>query len=206
MRSLFTRRILAANAIRYANAGWPLAPGAWWDHDHNRYRCPAAPCPIAGLHPAGGPGGGHPPPASVASTDATTVRAWWSVHNHTLLLPTGFAFDVLEVTAQQASHAWKRLHRGGLTIPAAELPTGRWLLFIAPVAALSPSELPGDVIHHGAGSYVPAPPSTLRRGPVRWTHAPWIDGWILPEPQAVIDALASTQPVRATPTRAAVRL
>ena len=191
LHRLFARRLLTASTIRYGAAGWPVAPGAWWDGQH--YTCPAPACRRTGLHPAGDPAGGHPTHLR-SSTDPAQVRAWWAGHPHTILLPTGDALDVVEAPAQLAAPVWRRLYARGVLVPTASLPGGRWLLFTTPTpAGYSAEELPGSVVHHGAGSYVPAPPSALRHGPVRWEHAPWVSAWRLPEAQVVLDALAAQQ-------------
>ena len=191
LRRLLTRRLITASTARYAAAGWPVAPGAWWDG--HRYTCPAPACRTTGLHPAGDPTHGHP---TGLRTGTAHLDAWvgWATHPHTILLPTGDAFDVFEAPAAQAGRAWRRLYATGVLVPAASLPSGRWLLFTAPAPDLPAHDLPAhglprSVVHHGTGSYVPAPPSTLHHGAVRWEHAPWVTGWVLPEPRGVLGAL-----------------
>lgn len=50
-----------------------------------------------------------------------------------------------------------------------------------------------DVVRHSAGSWIPAPPTVLPEGPVRWQVSPEQVGWRLPDAeemqQALIEAL-----------------
>jgi Bifunctional DNA primase/polymerase, N-terminal len=150
----------------------------------------------------------HPASASFpddASTDAARVAAWWRRRPCPVLLATGRTFDVLEAPAPVGLRALgtERLHadvlgagRTGGRGPVAVGPTGRWMFFVRPGTALRP-ELDGclDIVRHGPGSRVPAPPSRLPEGPVRWAVAPHTVGWELPEAEAVqamlVDALAA---------------
>jgi hypothetical protein len=53
------KRRRAGEARAYAAAGWPVAPGAWWDPRCARYRCAQSDCITEGLHPTlPGIGGG----------------------------------------------------------------------------------------------------------------------------------------------------
>jgi hypothetical protein len=75
--------------------------------------------------------------------------------------------------------------------PVAVGATGRWLFFVRPGCALRP-ELANylDVVRHGAGSWVPAPPSRMPEGVVHWAVAPRKVHWRLPDPEAVQQSLA----------------
>ena len=183
IRSLLARQLLARSTGRYVAAGWPVLPGAWWDG--HRYRCPELTCRTTGLHPA------H----QSASADPAVARAWWAAHPYTVLLPTGNAVDVLAVPGWAGRRVWRRLHLRGVPVPAASLPGGDWLLFTAPSPAAPPADdVATRVVHHGAGSWVPVPPSALDRGPVRWEHAPWVGDWTLPRSEVVLAALATQRP------------
>jgi hypothetical protein len=50
-----------------------------------------------------------------------------------------------------------------------------------------------DVVRHGPGSWIPAPPTRLLEGPVRWAISPEETDWRLPEPyplqRLLVDAL-----------------
>ena len=182
IRSLLARQLLTRSAVRYATAGWPVLPGTWWDTSRHRYWCPEPGCRTRGLHPA------HQP----ATTDPAVVRAWWATHPYTVLIPTGDAVDVLEVPGPLGRRVWRRLHLRGVSLPAASTPGGEWLLFTAPAStAVAVDAAPAGAVQHGTGSWVPAPPSALGRGPVRWEHAPWISDWTLPQPEPVLAVLTA---------------
>jgi hypothetical protein len=116
-----------------------------------------------------------------------------------VLLATGYAFDVLEVPAHLgaavASPRWIGTSEGRQTRgPVAVAPTGRWMFLVRPGEPLRP-ELSSrlDVVRHGHGSWIPAPPTRLLEGPVRWQVSPEETDWRLPEPHPVqrllVDAL-----------------
>jgi hypothetical protein len=188
--SILFRRVLAESAARYAAAGWPVAAGAWWDGA--RYRCSATPYQVTGHH-LSGQLTGHLDSAAGWSLDSAEVRSWWTVHPHTLILPTGLVADALDVAAGPGVAIRHQLRRAGVLVPAASLPGRRLLLFVAagtPPADINP--VPGaDLIHHGAGSYVPAPPSALQHGRASWLRPPWVDNWALPAADTVLHAIAA---------------
>jgi hypothetical protein len=182
-------------ALRYAAHGWPVTPGAYLTGD--RFACGRAGCPIMGCHPA------IESWEDESSTDAARVTYWWRRRPHTVLLATGWKFDVLEVPATVGLRALGavRLHTGVLGPepgdargPVAVTPTGRWMFLVRPGAELRP-ELAAclDVLRHGRGSWIPAAPSRTPQGPVRWAVTPEQTGWHLPGSQAVqallVDAL-----------------
>src|SRR5690606_4048248 len=120
--------------------------------------------------------------APTASTDPALITQWWRHAPHSVLLPTGAAFDALELAAPlgallTGSPRWVGALRG----PVAVMPTGRWLFLLRPGTHL-PGVLDGElgVVHHGRGSWVPAPPTRLAEGPVRWTVSPSEVRWRLP--------------------------
>jgi hypothetical protein len=102
-----------------------------------------------------------------------------------VLLATGIDFDVLEVPAA--------LGRRALAVPGPVAVTagGRWMFFVGPGLALRP-ELDDrtDVVRHGAGSWVPAAPSRLPEGPVRWAVPPERTQWLPGDAGIVQDRLA----------------
>jgi hypothetical protein len=132
-----------------------------------------------------------------ATADDARVAAWWRRLPHTVLLATGWKFDVLDVPAAvglRALGAAPLLARAGG--PIAVTPAGRWMFLVRPGLALR-AELdrcPG-VVRHGRGSWVPAAPSRMPEGPVRWAVSPDQAGWRIPEPAGVqailVDALAA---------------
>lgn len=179
-------------STRYTGAGWPIIPGAWWDG--TRYRC-APTCKITGLHLAG-----HIPatPPSHAAHTAPSRH-----HPPTILLPTGFGIDAIELPARAtaAITAARNLPRP----PAiARLPTGRWLL-LATTTDVHREDRSGTeptravpaagLIHHSHGSFIPLPPSRLAAGPVRWQHRPWASE--LPPATALLHLVTPLLPARA---------
>jgi hypothetical protein len=69
--------------------------------------------------------------------------------------------------------------------PVAVAPTGRWMFLVAPGESLRP-ELAAqlDVVLHGVGSWVPAPPTRTPAGPIRWRVSPAATNWQLPDAYA----------------------
>lgn len=172
-------------ALRLAARGWPVTPGAWLRSD--RFDCGRPGCPTTACHPA------LEEWEQAASVDPDRIAQWWRYAPHGVLLPTGKAFDVLEVPAPLgslavASPGWRGPVRG----PVATAPTGRWMFFVRTGEPLLP-ELAGrlDVVAHTRGSWVPAPPTRLVDHPVRWSVPPSAVGWRLPDGYAVQRVLAT---------------
>jgi len=187
-------------ALRYAAHGWPVTPGARLAGP--RFSCGRPGCPTVGSHPA------LEAWEEAATSEAERITRWWRRQPFTVLLATGRAFDVVEVPAHLGLRVLglARLHSGGIGPqrrqvrgPVAVTPTGRWMFFVRRGDPLRP-ELDGhlDVVHHGRGSWVPAPPSRLVEGPVRWAVSPPETRWELPDPYALqallVDALALGTP------------
>lgn len=136
--------------------------------------------------------------ADAASTDAACIGAWWDRQPHTVLLATGGAFDVLEVPATLGLRVLEaaRLHGGALGPnrtdargPVAVTPAGRWMFLVRPGESLR-TELDNylDMVLHGPGSWIPAAPTRMPEGPVRWAVSPEQTRWRLPA-AAVVQAL-----------------
>jgi hypothetical protein len=184
---------LGRAALQYAGHGWYVTPGAY--RAGPRFACGRAGCPTTACHPA------LQYWAEAASRDPHTVAGWWHDTSYSVLLTTGRAFDVLEVPAylgasaagpQSAESPWRADEVRG---PVAVSPTGRWMFLVRPGEPLRP-ELDGrlDVVRHGRGSWVPAPPTRLLEGAVRWAVPPEKTDWRLPDPyrvqQALVEALS----------------
>ena len=174
-------------ALRYAEHGWDVTPGAHLAGD--RFACARPGCPTIGCHPA------LERWEEAATCDTAKVADWWRRAPHAVLLPTGRAFDVLEVPAHLGLRVLgaARLHasvlgpgRGQVRGPVAVTPTGRWMFLVRPGDPLRP-ELDDslDVERHGAGSWIPAPPTRLPEGLVRWSVSPEVTRWRLPDSYAV---------------------
>jgi hypothetical protein len=190
------RRRAAVHA--YLEAGWPIAPGAWWDPRAEQYRCRRVGCLTTGtIHAADG---------LTPRSDASA----WNSDPATMLLVTGHGVDVLEIPLGSApldpvlslmltpgpEALWTSV-RPRLLIPA-RVPAGGG---IRPVL---PSGLPEGALLHGSGSYVPLPPSHVRTGDVVWMRPPPAVDWQLPELDEVLQLVARRlAPHRPAPSRPA---
>lgn len=170
--ALVDRARLRRAALRYAEYGWPVTPGAALAGD--RFACGRPGCPTTGAHPA------LDRWEAAATTDAARLAGWWRERAHGVLLATGSAFDVLDVPARLGLDVVNllRLHAatpgGGRSRgPVAVTPTGRWMFLVRPGDPLCPElEACLDVVRHGAGSWIPAPPTRTVEGRVRWQISP----------------------------------
>jgi len=133
------------------------------------------------------------------------VAGWWRRRPHSVLLATGWAFDVIEVpgAAGLRTLGQARLRAGfGADTgagPVAVTPAGRWMFLVRPGVPLRPElESCLDVVRHGRGSWIPAAPSRMPDGLVRWAVTPESVGWRLPDSDGVQELL-----IRALGRRAA---
>jgi len=164
-------------ATRYAHHGWPVVPGAVLIGD--RYLCGPV-CPTVGCHPATDHWERR------ATCDAAQIERWWAEQPHSVLLATGYAFDVLEVPGRIAAPALAEVPPG----PVASTPTGTWMFLVSPGHALRP-ELAArlDVVLHDRGSWIPAPPTRTPGDQVHWRRTPDESRWRIPDSAAVQRAL-----------------
>ncbi|GAA4963682.1 bifunctional DNA primase/polymerase [Actinoplanes utahensis] len=173
--SILDRALLRRAALRYAAHGWSVTPGSYLTG--HRFDCGRPDCSISGCHPA------LTEWAASASDDPVRIAAWWRRLPHTVLLTTGTSFDVLEVPASVG-----RLGPG--IGPVAVTAGGRWMFLTRPGGPLRPElERRLDVVRHGAGSWIPAPPSRMPEGQVRWEVHPDRSQWRLPDPEEVQEKL-----------------
>lgn len=180
---LVDRTRLRRVALRYAEHRWPVVPGAYVAG--HRFVCGRPACPTVGCHPAldGWEGAG--------TAGLARIAGWWQHRPYSVLLATGVAFDVLDVAAGLGSRALGAARLGALSVgPVAVTPTGRWMFLVRTGDPLRP-ELDGclDVVHHGRGSWIPAPPNRTPQGRVRWAVSPEQVRWRLPGPYAVQELL-----------------
>jgi hypothetical protein len=169
-------------ALRYAAHGWPVTPGAWLSG--HRFACGRPGCPIMTCHPA------LESWEDSASVFAPAIHDWWRSHPHTVLLATGSAFDALEVPAALGVRVLGTARLRSLALgPVAVTAAGRWTFLVRPGMPLR-SELDQrmDIVRHGLGSWIPAAPSRLLEGFVRWAVGPDQCAWNLPDP-AIIQAV-----------------
>jgi len=209
---------LRRHALRYATHGWAVVPGACLTG--HRFACGRPGCPIMACHPA------LESWEDSASTDPGRVAEWWRRRPHSVLLATGWKFDALEVPAAlglrvlgaarlhgsllgDGADAGRRVDAGGRADalgPVAVTAAGPWFFLVRPGEPL-PAELDHrlDVVRHGRGSWIPAAPSRMLEGPVRWAVPPERTRWQLPDPALVqtlmVDALGATPAHRPTVPR-----
>lgn len=175
------RRRSAVNA--YLEAGWAIAPGAWWDPRAEQYRCRRVGCLTTGtIHAADG------------MTPRTDVSAW-ADDPATVLLVTGHGIDVVELPLG-ATPPEAIFSRAVLPGPVALWTSVRPRLLVlasttggAGVPDRLPEGLPEGALLHSTGSYVPLPPSRVRTGDVVWMRPPQSLEWRLPQLGDVLDLL-----------------
>ncbi|MDI1459567.1 bifunctional DNA primase/polymerase [Catellatospora sp. KI3] len=172
-------------ALRFAAHGWAVTPGGYFNG--RRMACDRATCLATSCHPV------LTDWETQSSTFTAQLDEWWAQHPHAVLLPTGHTFDVLEVPALLGTAAVcgpplgnARRVRGPVAVTA----TGRWMFLMRPGAALAPElDHRVDVLRHSHGSWIPAPPTVLPEGPVRWQVSPAQVNWHLPDAEELQQAL-----------------
>ncbi|MEN3613397.1 bifunctional DNA primase/polymerase [Plantactinospora sp. ZYX-F-223] len=190
-------------ALRYAGHGWQVTPGACLAR--HRFVCGRAGCPTTGCHPA------LEQWEQSATADPARVATWWRLRPHSILLATGRAFDVLEVPAYLGRFALEQARprlfgsiSGLVRGPVAATPGGRWMFLVRPGEPLRPElEHSLYVVRHGPGSWIPAPPTRLPEGTVRWVVSPEETRWRLADPygvqELIVDALEAVAPALPEP-------
>lgn len=183
------RTELRAEAIGFACHGWPVVPGtypsggSWVGRDTARQ--PVAP---NGSVPV------HPDYADRAGGGPEQVARLWAGHPFSVLLVTGLGIDALDLPVDIGRGTAIGLRVAGLPVPIAATPGGRWIFPVTRGGVL-PRDLTEhpEVVLHGAGSWVPLPPSPCLPGVVHWRVKPGLCGWHLPRLHDVADAvLAAT--------------
>jgi hypothetical protein len=175
------RRKAAVTA--FLEAGWAIAPGAWWDARLEQYRCRRVGCLTTGtIHAADG-------------MSPRTDPSAWADDPATILLITGHGIDVVELplgsTPPEAIFS-RAILPGPVALWASARP--RLLLFAGTTGGGAvpdrlPDGLPEGALLHTTGSYVPLPPSRVRTGDVVWMRPPQALEWQLPELGEVVDLL-----------------
>jgi hypothetical protein len=160
-------------AQTFADHGWEVTPGGYFNG--KRMACDRPTCWATSCHPL-----------LPDWETSTSIGEWWQEKPHSVLLPTGRGFEAIEVPALVGSSV------RGICGPVMITPNGHWIFLVRGGAPLLP-ELAEctDIVHHGAGSWVPAPPTLLPEGSVRWHLSPRQVGWMLPESREVQTALLS---------------
>ncbi|WP_412540008.1 bifunctional DNA primase/polymerase [Longispora sp. K20-0274] len=190
------RTLLRRSAVLYARHGWNVLPGAYLAGD--KFDCGTTSCPTIKCHPAHDDLGAQLRPTA----DPDMITTWWHRSPFNVLLPTGLGFDVIEVPAYLGALAARILGEHGPRAPISVAPSGRWMLFVAEGEALRPElDRQMDIVLHGRGSWVPAPPSRYPAGRVRWEVSPGTVNWALPGSypvqHALVDALQLAAPRQA---------
>ncbi|MCA1695428.1 MAG: bifunctional DNA primase/polymerase [Actinobacteria bacterium] len=191
------RTELRAEAINFADHGWPVVPGSYPRGNH-WVAMPPSLRTGAGQH---GSVPVHPGWMHLAGCGPARVAELWSAHPFSVLLATGMGVDALDVSAELGRATAIGLRVVDVPVPIAATPTGRWLLPVLGGGALHHelAEHP-DVVLHAHGSWVPLPPSPCLPGVVHWRVKPGMCGWQLPRLAEVTDAvLAALHEVRPLP-------
>jgi hypothetical protein len=173
MNFMLLRMRLRRAAHRFSTHGWTVTPGSYFNGE--RMACDRPTCWASSCHPL-------LPDLSLDHDD----QDWWRERPHSVLLPTGGIFDAIEVPALLGSAV-----RGTIG-PVIILPSSRWVFLVTAGSGLRP-ELAHrtDIVLHAAGSWIPAPPTVLPEGQVRWYLSPSQVKWHLPEAPVAQESLLS---------------
>ena len=159
------RRLLDA-ALLYASWGWPVFPiksPAMAAQSRDPEKAKKAPATRNGFKDA--------------TTDPIQIRAWWGRYpDLNIGLPTGHAFDVIDVDVPEGVPALMKLAETDLKVHGhAATSSGGVHLYIEPIGGAGnfAGRVPG-IDYRGIGGYVVAPPSTLgpRGRAWSWVHTP----------------------------------
>ena len=167
---------LRAEAIGLAARGWPVLPGtypvgdSWAGRDGTE---DTGPVPV------------HRDWPQRIGTQTEQVATWWTGKPYSLLCATGIVVDALEVDADLGNRTAKVLRAVGVPVPIIATPDGTWLF-----PTLSGSTLDGQLaergaVLHGAGSWIPFPPTPYQHGVVHWRVKPEVCAWRLPTSDTV---------------------
>jgi hypothetical protein len=138
---------LTAAAVRYCAAGWPILPT--YHPDADRLVC------------------GYAPP------DPQTASAWWSQRPYGIACRTGELFDVLQVPPWLGQRVFATLDHYATVAAVERSLEAAWLFFVTPGSPGIPDLPRGVGVQlHGAGGWVPLPPTSLPGGAVRWVNRP----------------------------------
>ncbi|MFB7913977.1 bifunctional DNA primase/polymerase [Streptomyces sp. NPDC056061] len=186
-------------AVRYAEERhWDVCPGTWLETVDGAERCSCGDtgCASPGAHPTGPDWVGHATGSGVAAR-----RMWTEQPKASILLPTGRAFDAIDVPESAGFLALARMERMNLPLgPVTRTPGRRMFFLVLPGAAARTEELvrklgwrPStiDLVGHGDGHCVTAPPTRVGgHGAVQWARRPTAANRWLPGVEEVISPLA----------------
>lgn len=175
------RAELEASAVELTERGWPVLPGTYqqagsWTGAPDAEHAGPAPALADGV--------------AQATLDRSAIESWWSARPYSVLVATGSVVDAIEVSALVGRRVCGMLRQAGEVTPVAATPTGRWWFAVRAGEALRP-ELASrtDVLLHGRGSWVAAPPSEGPQGVVHWRVSPSACRWRLADPDHLQVAL-----------------
>ncbi|MBT2413914.1 bifunctional DNA primase/polymerase [Streptomyces sp. ISL-12] len=186
-------------AVRYAEERhWDVFPGTWLEAVDGEQRCSCADpaCAVPGAHPARADWAGQ------ATGSATVARRMWQKQpTASILLPTGRAFDAIDVPETAGFLALARMERMRLTLgPVTLSPDRRMRFLVLPGAAVKVPELVRslgwspvtlDLTALGEGEWVAAPPTRYgTRGAVQWACPPTRTNRWLPDVEELLPPLA----------------
>ena len=186
-------------AVRYTEERhWDVFPGTWLIAGEGTEHCSCgdAGCESPGAHPAG------PDWAGLTTGSAAAARRMWSTHpTASVLLPTGRAFDALDVPESAGFLALARMERMNVMLgPVTCTPDRRMLFLVMPGAAAKAAGLVRnlgwnaeaiDLVGRGEGHYIAGPPTRVgRRGAVQWARRPTHTNRWLPGADELISPLA----------------
>jgi hypothetical protein len=175
---------LRAAAVGLACRGWPVLPASYPDSAGSWLTGPGA-CTDT-LRPV------HADWQRQGRTEPERVAAVFSAAPYGLLVATGEALDAVEVSDYLGRRVASGLREDGVPVPMAATPDGRWLFLTEAGSAStgSAAEFAGyGVRMHGAGSYIPLPPTPYPHGIVHWRVKPEVAGWTLPPADVVLGAV-----------------
>jgi bifunctional DNA primase/polymerase-like protein len=136
------------------------------------------------------------------SGQPSRAHEWWGGSSQgSIILPTGRAFDVLEVSEAAGCLGLARMERAGVNVgPVAALPTRRMYFFVLPnaraktvklLAALGWGRTRLDLVCRGVGDYVVAPPSRMGAlGHAQWVRRPSETNSWMPDVEELLAPLA----------------
>jgi hypothetical protein len=187
-------------AVRYAEERhWDVLPGAWLEDGPGTgglCSCGEPRCGSPGAHP------NRPDWAAQAGGSAVAVRRMWTKEPRaSILLPTGWTFDAIDVPEVAGCLSLARMERMDLPLgPVLGTPARRLIFLVLPGATVKVPDLlrrlgwpPAslDLTVHGEGGYVPAPPTRLAGGAsVQWARRPTALNRWLPDVEELLSPLA----------------
>ncbi|MCX4550188.1 bifunctional DNA primase/polymerase [Streptomyces sp. NBC_01387] len=190
---------LLDTAVRYAEQRhWDVLSGTWLVAKEGVERCSCADtgCSAPGAHPT------RPDWAAQATGSAVVARAQWSEQpTASVLLPTGRAFDAVDVPETAGFLALARMERMEVTLgPVTRTPDRRMQFFVLPgtgakvpflVRRLGWDPAAIDLTVRGEGGFLAAPPTRVGAGgAVQWVRRPTAANRWLPDADELTGPLA----------------